>query len=189
MSSTASAPAISSSRMSRGNSARSSFLNPEIGLFNTKDPIKLHVSAYGPRSQALTAKLGAAWKCFIQDVPGGIAALEHAEKLGRSGAPEDDLYATAWACGCILRPGESLSRASASIAQSGPRAAVLLHRHADMDQQGWQNTTVVEAPEGIAAEVNAYVEMARRPTSPKTPATYNNHRGHFVFVKPEERLT
>ena len=29
------------------------FLNPEIGLFNTKDPIPLHISAYGPRSQAV----------------------------------------------------------------------------------------------------------------------------------------
>jgi len=28
------------------------FLNPEIGLINTKDPIPLHISAYGPRSQA-----------------------------------------------------------------------------------------------------------------------------------------
>src|SRR5882672_11372627 len=41
------------------------FLNPEIGLFNTKDPIPLHISAYGPRSQALTAKLGAGWKSFV----------------------------------------------------------------------------------------------------------------------------
>src|SRR5947207_9619737 len=31
------------------------FLNPEIGLFNTKDPIPLHISAYGPKSQASTA--------------------------------------------------------------------------------------------------------------------------------------
>src|SRR3982074_391598 len=52
------------------------FLNPEIGLFNTKDPIPLHISAYGPKSQALTAKLNANWKCFIQDVSGGIAAIE-----------------------------------------------------------------------------------------------------------------
>src|SRR6202043_1704598 len=51
------------------------FLNPEIGLFNTKDPIPLHVSAYGPKSQALTARLNAGWKCFIADVDGGIAAL------------------------------------------------------------------------------------------------------------------
>src|SRR5262249_55261171 len=30
------------------------FLNPELGLINTRDPVPLHVSAYGPRAQALT---------------------------------------------------------------------------------------------------------------------------------------
>ena len=59
------------------------FLNPEIGLFNTKDPIPLHISAYGPKSQALTAKLNANWKCFIQDVAGGIGAIEGMQQAWR----------------------------------------------------------------------------------------------------------
>ena len=52
------------------------FLNPDAGLINTHDPIRLHVSAYGPKSQALTAKLNAGWKSFISDVPGAMTALE-----------------------------------------------------------------------------------------------------------------
>ena len=72
------------------------------------------------------------------------------------------------------------------MAQSGPRAAVLLHRHADVDQQGWQNTMAVEATEGITAEVTGYVEMARG-FEPQDARYLQNHRGHFVFVKPEER--
>src|SRR2546430_17008985 len=52
------------------------FLNPEIGLFNTKDPIPLHISAYGPRSQALTAKLGAGWRNFVFPVAGAVGASE-----------------------------------------------------------------------------------------------------------------
>src|SRR5208282_4936605 len=32
------------------------FLNPEKGLINTKGPIRLHVSAYGPKARALTAR-------------------------------------------------------------------------------------------------------------------------------------
>src|SRR6201990_1031337 len=51
------------------------FLNPDFGLINTRDPIRLHVSAYGPKSQALTAKLNAGWKSFIADVAGASAAL------------------------------------------------------------------------------------------------------------------
>src|SRR6202167_763954 len=52
------------------------FLNPDFGLINTRDPIRLHVSAYGPKSQALAAKLNAGWKSFISDVPGAMSALE-----------------------------------------------------------------------------------------------------------------
>ena len=33
------------------------FLNPEAGLINTKDAIPLHLSAFGPKARALTAKL------------------------------------------------------------------------------------------------------------------------------------
>src|SRR3954470_16178959 len=116
------------------------FLNPEIWLFNMKDPIPLHISAYGPKSQALTAKLNANWKCFIQDVDGALSALDGMKQAWEGAGHEaDDLYATAWVCGCVLRPGEAADSERA-MAQAGPRAATLLHRAADADQQGWQNT-------------------------------------------------
>src|SRR3982074_735556 len=77
------------------------FLNPEIGLFNTKDPIPLHISAYGPKSQARTARRTPNWKCFIQDVAGGIAAIEGMQQAWHdAGRAPGDLYATAWMCGC-----------------------------------------------------------------------------------------
>src|SRR4051795_24507 len=161
------------------------FLNPEIGLFNTRDPIPLHISAYGPKSQALTAKLDARWKCFIQDVPGGLAAIDGMKQSwGAAGRPAGDLYATAWVCGCVLQPGEPADSPRA-MAQAGPRAATLLHRAADVDQQGWDNTMKV-AEEGIAEAVAGYVEMGRG-FEPLDARYLFNHRGHFVFVKPEER--
>ena len=161
------------------------FLNPEIGLFNTSDPIPLHISAYGPRSQALTARLNARWKCFIQDVDGGLAALDGMKAAwAKAGRPVRDLYATAWVCGRVLQPGEPADSKRA-MAQAGPRAATLLHRAADADQQGWDNTMKV-AEEGIAEAIAGYVEMARR-FEPDDARYLQNHRGHFVFVKPEER--
>jgi 5,10-methylenetetrahydromethanopterin reductase len=161
------------------------FLNPEIGLFNIKDPIPLHISAYGPKSQALTAKLEARWKCFIQDVPGGIGAIESMQQSwAAAGRSAGDLYATAWVCGCVLQPGEAADSPRA-VAQAGPRAATLLHRAADADQQGWQNTMNVPE-EGIADAISGYVEMARH-FEPPDARYLQNHRGHFVFVKPEER--
>jgi 5,10-methylenetetrahydromethanopterin reductase len=161
------------------------FLNPEIGLFNTKDPIPLHISAYGPRSQALTAKLDARWKCFIQDVDGALGQIDSMQQSwSKSGRPADDLYATAWVCGCVLQPGEAADSPRA-VAQAGPRAATLLHRAADVDQQGWENTMSV-SQEGIAEAIGGYVEMARK-FQPQDARYLQNHRGHFVFVKPEER--
>src|SRR5215469_12115567 len=168
-----------------GKSRKIQFLNPDAGLFNTTDPIPLHVSAYGPRSQKLTAKLGAHWKTFIQDVPGALGAIDGMKQdWAASGRPAGDLYATAWVCGCVLQPGEPADSPRA-IAQSGPRAATLLHRAADAEQQGWQNTMNV-AFDGIRDEVEGYLELARQFEPPDARYLFN-HRGHFVFVKPEER--
>jgi 5,10-methylenetetrahydromethanopterin reductase len=159
------------------------FLNPEVGLINTKDPIPLHISAYGPRSQALTAKLTAGWKSFVSDVPGAMSAIEGIQQSWRkAGRALSDLYATAWTCGCVLADGEPADSPRA-VAQAGPRAAVLLHR-ADVDMEGWQNTSPV--PSEVATEVAGYVEMARR-YEPSEARYLTNHRGHFLFVKPEER--
>lgn len=168
-----------------GRSRKIRFLNPEAGLFNTKDPIPLHVSAYGPKGQALTAKLGARWKCFIQDVPGaehGIASMQ--QTWGAAGRPAGDLYATAWVCGRVLEPGEPADSPRA-MREAGPRAATLLHRAADAEERGWQNSMRV-SQQGIAGEVAGYVELARSFT-PSDARYLMNHRGHFLFVKPEEK--
>ncbi len=161
------------------------FLNPEVGLFNMHDPIPLHISAYGPKSQALTARLGARWKCFIQDVPGALAAIGGMkEAWAAAGRPAAELYATAWVCGCVLQPGEAADSPRA-LAQAGPRAATLLHRAADLEQQGWRNTMPV-GWQGIEAEISGYTAMARG-FLPADARYLENHRGHFVYVKPEER--
>ncbi|MBV8336611.1 MAG: hypothetical protein JO358_14440 [Alphaproteobacteria bacterium] len=70
------------------------------------------------------------------------------------------------------------------MAQAGPRAAVLLHRAGDFDLEGWQNTSPV--PLELAAEVAGYVEIAHH-YEPSDARYLTNHRGDFLFVKPEER--
>ena len=159
------------------------FLNPDAGLFNLKDPVRLHVSAYGPKSQALTARFGAGWKTFITDVPNGLEAIAGMQaSWAAAGRPAGDLYASAWVCGCVLEPGEPADSPRA-MRQSGPRAAVLLHRAADTDMEGWQNTAAV--PEEVRASIEGYIETARR-FEPADARYLMNHRGHFLFVKPEE---
>ena len=52
------------------------FLNPELPLFNTTDPIALHFSAFGPRTRALTAKFGAGWIDFVGKVENGVKEVQ-----------------------------------------------------------------------------------------------------------------
>lgn len=160
------------------------FLNPELGLINTTDPIPLHISAYGPRGQALTAKLGAGWMAFVGDEASTLGWLRgmHAtwEKAGRARA---DLMATGFALGCVLEPGEAFDSPRA-IAQAGPRAAVLLHRAADAALAGLPNTSPV--PPAVAEVVAGYVERAK--TFEPADARYlENHTGHLMAVKESER--
>lgn len=160
------------------------FLNPDLGLINTQDPVRLHVSAYGPRGRKLTAKLGADWLFFFNDVAGAGAALQDMQTSWRdAGRDTCDLYATGFTVGCVLAPDEPYDSPRA-VAQAGPRAAVLLHREADVALAGLPNTSAV--PESVREAVAGYVEVARR-FEPADARYLENHRGHLMFVKEQER--
>ncbi len=167
-----------------GKRQKIAFLNPELDLINLRDPVGLHISAYGPRARALTAKLGAGWLNFVGEVASGVTAMQAMRKSwADAGRSAGDLTAVAFALGCILEPGEKLD-SDRAIAQAGPRAAVLLHRAADEALAGLPNTSPV--PASVAAPVAAYVEMAK--TYEPADARYlENHRGHLMAVKPRER--
>jgi alkanesulfonate monooxygenase SsuD/methylene tetrahydromethanopterin reductase-like flavin-dependent oxidoreductase (luciferase family) len=160
------------------------FLNPELDLFNTRDPIPLHLSAFGPRTRALTARLAAGWIDFVSNVETGIREVEAMRAEWRqAGRPLADLSATAFALGCVLHDGEPADSERA-MAQAGPRAAVMLHRAADEALSGLKPGTSM--PSQASAELAGYVALAR--TFEPADARYlQNHRGHLLFVKPEER--
>ncbi len=159
------------------------FLNPELGLINIKDPVRLHISALGPKGRQMTARHGAAWKTVMSGVEDGLAALNGMKKTwtegGRSGA---DLYSSGWVWGCLLRDGETLDSPRVR-SQAGPRAAVLLHRYADLDMEGWINTSPV--PDSVKETLEGYVAAARK-FEPADARYLMNHTGHCVAVKPEE---
>jgi 5,10-methylenetetrahydromethanopterin reductase len=160
------------------------FLNPETGLINTTDPIPLHVSAYGPRARALTARLGAGWVNFISDERMAATTMTQMRESWREAGNEaSQLRATAFALGCVLRSGENADSERA-MAQAGPRAAVLLHRAADAAIAGLPNSSAV--PAGVADTVEAYVAWARDHTPAQAPYLVN-HRGHLMFLREEER--
>jgi 5,10-methylenetetrahydromethanopterin reductase len=85
------------------------FLNPELGLINIKDPIRLPISALGPKGRQMTARHGAAWKTVMSGVDDGLAALNGMrETWAASGRAAGELYSSAWIWGCLLRDGETL---------------------------------------------------------------------------------
>ena len=132
----------------------------------------------------MTAKLGAGWIATGGDVEGAITAMadmrERWQAAGRGAEPLDAVVMTG---GAILEEGESADSTRA-IAQAGPRAAMLLHRAADAALAGLP--TMVATPPSVADTVAGYVELARKFT-PQGAHYLENHRGHLMFVKPEER--
>jgi 5,10-methylenetetrahydromethanopterin reductase len=61
---------------------------------------------------------------------------------------------------------------------------MLLHRAADAALLGWP--AIAAIPPAAADAVASYVELARQ-FRPQGAPYLENHRGHLMFVKPEER--
>ena len=157
------------------------FLNPELPLFNTQDPIALHFSAFGPRTRALTAKFKAGWIDVVGKVENGVKELTAMQAAWReAGHAASDLYTTAFALGCVLKDGEPADSERA-MAEAGPRAAVMLHRAADEALVGLKpGVAMLTTP-----EIDGYIALMR--TKPEEARYLENHRGHLMFVKPEEK--
>ena len=159
-------------------------LNPELGLINIDDPVGLYVAASGPKARQLTAKLGAGWIATAADAAGGTAALAEMRRqwtaAGHDGGKLESVVLTG---GVVLAPGEPADSPRA-IAQAGPRAAMLLHRAADAALMGLP--PMASMPPAVAETIAGYVELARG-FRPQGAHCLENHRGHLMFVKPEER--
>jgi 5,10-methylenetetrahydromethanopterin reductase len=158
-------------------------LNPELGLINIRDPIGLYVAAAGPRAQALTVKLGAGWiNNTAADLSGAVAMIGDMRSAWSKAGHEVTLDAVVQAGGVVLDENEPADSPRA-IAQAGPRAAMLLHRAADAALMGLPTSA---APPEVADAVASYVELARS-FRPQGAHYLENHRGHLMFVKPDER--
>ena len=165
-----------------GKASKVRFLNPELDLINTADPIRTHVSAFGPKSRRLTAKLGAGW---INNVTGVAQAGSDAADMDAAwrAAGRDDrtLYATAITGGCVLDEGESPDSAKAK-AQAGPAAAVVLHNLVEAEAFG---SIGREPPPALKPLVDQYRDIYRS-YAPQDARYLSVHRGHLLFLRPEE---
>ncbi len=159
-------------------------LNPELGLINLKDEMPLYIAASGPKARALTARLGGGWIDGAPSVERSLAALAVMRGAWtQAGQPAEALNAVAWAGGAVLADGEPADSPRA-IAQAGPRTATLLHRAADAALGGYPDPAPL--PEQFAGAVAGYVEHAKS-FRPQGAHYLHNHRGHLMFVRPDER--
>ncbi|HUZ73525.1 MAG TPA: LLM class flavin-dependent oxidoreductase [Stellaceae bacterium] len=158
------------------------FLNPELKLINLDDPIPLHVSAFGPRGRRLVAKLGARWICASRNAAGAGAVLaDMRQSWQEAGRDAKDLYATSFAAGCVLAPGEPYDSPRAK-AQAGPAAAIVFHNSVE----GEFGPMGFPAPPHLKAQFDAYRAIYDA-YEPKDARYLANHRGHLMFLRPEEQ--
>lgn len=155
------------------------FLNPEAGLINTRDAIPLHVSAFGPRSRELTARLGAGWINFYRNAHTARSALDAMKAAwAEAGRAPGELRTTAMALGCVLQPGEAADSPRAK-AQAGPLVTSTLHRAVeDGLAPGQLPPDLREAVAALAPVFQAY--------EPPDARYLSVHRGHLMFLRDEE---
>ncbi len=158
------------------------FLNPDAGLIDLSHLIPLHVSAFGPKARALTAKLGAGWLMFAGGVAAAVAALRGMQESWRDAGRSDPLYSTLFTLGCVLRKGERADSKRA-IAQGAPLAAAFFH---DMVERGQLGEVMGSLPPFIAEAIEGYRKLYES-YQPADARYLTLHRGHLMFLRPDER--
>lgn len=155
------------------------FLNPELGLINTNDMIPLHVSALGPKSRRLTAELGGNWINFYMDANSAVESLKDMKAAYREiGRDTKDMYSTVFALGCVLAEGESADSPRAKE-QAGPFLGAYLH--GALENGISPDQMPPDLQDALASLREAYENY-----EPEDARYLTLHRGHLMFLRPEE---
>ncbi|MDB5410285.1 MAG: hypothetical protein JWL84_5197 [Rhodospirillales bacterium] len=159
------------------------FLCPELNLINIDDPIPTHISAFGPKGRALVAKLGTGWLSGGgRPEPAAVALAEMRKSWQAAGRDTADLYSTAFGGGCVLAEGEPADSPRAR-AQAGPSATMIFHDYAEHDELGSLGFKPIPK---FKQQYEDYLEIYKS-YQPADARYLSNHRGHLMFVKPEEQ--
>jgi 5,10-methylenetetrahydromethanopterin reductase len=165
-----------------GKRRKIAFMSAEAGVYNLADPIPLYIAAAGPRARRLAARLGANWIIVGRAVGNArreIAAMQEAWRAHGHNPAECKISAEIG--GCILGEDEPADGPRAK-AQAGPTAMIALHNWAEAEQFG---SIFGPVPAALAPLVDAYREIYRA-YEPADARYLINHRGHLMFLRPEE---
>ncbi|MDA1101081.1 MAG: LLM class flavin-dependent oxidoreductase [Proteobacteria bacterium] len=165
-----------------GKRPKASFLNPDLGLINLADPVPLHISAFGQRSRALTAKLRAAWIDIVFTEHTGLRDLQRMQaSWDEAGNAPEDLYATMLTLGCVLADGEPYDSPRA-VAHAGPGAAIFMHAIVEAEAKTGKK---IDLPDWQRALVDRYHQLYQS-YEPSDARYLSLHRGHMMFVRDDE---
>ncbi|OAI40432.1 hypothetical protein AYO38_01035 [bacterium SCGC AG-212-C10] len=153
------------------------FLHPGHGFVNQDAPVPVHISAFGPRGQALAVKAGDGWITFFGNEAGGIAqAAEMDRRIAEAGKDGGSYEKTAFTLGCVLGEGEAADSPRA-MAQAGPIVAV-----------GWHGVMERwEALPDVARAAFAPMRALYETYSPENARYLQLHTGHLLYVRDDER--
>ena len=159
------------------------FLNPEIGAVNIADPIPAARRGHRAAGEAAHGEARRGWiHATAERRPRHGGPRRHAEDLERGGPRGRRLHATATIAGCVLGDGEAADSPRAR-AQAGPTATIALHSLVEREQFGDLGRPL---PPQLAPAARALprdlpgVRAGGR-------ALLQNHRGHLMFLRPEEQ--
>ncbi|HIG43676.1 MAG: LLM class flavin-dependent oxidoreductase [bacterium] len=156
------------------------FLDPEFGLINIEDDIPLWFSAFGPNAQRLTAELSAKWLNF--GAANADLALANMHTAWRAaGNDQEDLDSNLFFLGAVLT-GDADEDEARLMAQAAPQTAVMFHNLAD--EVGAMGGANMEA--GPLSNVLADYLIQHQQYEPEDARYLENHRGHLMYVRPEE---
>lgn len=158
------------------------FLDPGIGAINIKDPIPLHISAFGPKARQMVARLGAGLIDAPHNLEHACANMAHMKKVWvEAGRDPADLRTTAAIPGCVLQEGESYDSPRVK-SQTGPHATIALHSLIEAEEFG----DIGRAPPPFLAPIlDKYREIYKN-YQPEDARYLSNHRGHLMYLRPEE---
>ena len=156
------------------------FLNPDLGLINIDDEIPLWVSAFGPKARQMTAELDAGWLNF----GAGDAVFHGLEEMQtawqQAGREKEDLKSVLFTVGSVLTGDKGRDDVKV-MAEAGPYTAVIFHGAADT-----AGMFESHRPEGPLAELLESYLATHQSYEPDDARYLQNHRGHLMFVRPEE---
>lgn len=161
-----------------GKPRRVRFLNPELGLINTKDEIPLHLSAFGPKARQLTAELADGWLNFGGPIEPALHQSTQMSEAWKAARREGQCYRSLFTLGCVLAEGEQPS-SKRVMAQAGPLGAVALH---GLIESGQPLETL---PEPIRTVALRYLDRYEH-AAPAGERHLWLHRGHLMFIRPDE---